>query len=112
TSVTRELQARGVPSCIVRDAYAERRPSEAARDAGIASGDAMARARFVRTDALDRRAAEPAELDELRARARRHLLLGFVGVLALILAFAQTCWHARDRYTPLPEDHVLPQVPE
>jgi hypothetical protein len=70
----------------------------------------MARAMF-RTDALDRRAAEVPEHEPHRRRARRALLLGAIGVLFLVIALAQTCWHGNGPHDAAPEENVLPTQP-
>jgi hypothetical protein len=70
----------------------------------------MARAQSSHTDALDRLAAEPDGPAEPHVHlTKRQLLLGFVGIFLLVAAFAQTCWHARARFTPVDDGHVLPQ---
>ena len=63
-----------------------------------------------RIDALERKAAELEEPDERPAPTRRQLVLGAAGVLFLVVAFAQTCFHARAPHDASPEQNVLPTV--
>jgi hypothetical protein len=106
-SFTKTNEARAVPSSNAIDRASRARRAQPDATTKVASPSSMARA-MLRTDALDRRAAEVPYHDPYRKSARRALLLGGVGVLLLVIAFARTCWHGRGPHDAAPEENVLP----